>query len=363
MSLRGWVRRQYSAYLRRTLSATPDHVAVIQDGNRRYAEARGLERADGHARGASTTESLLEWCLELDISTVTLYTFSTENFNRPADERASLFDLISEKLYEFADADRIHDNNVCIRGLGAIEQLPPRLQDAVAYAEAQTDAYDQLQLNIALAYGGRNELLQAARRVTTSVAAGEQAVETITTETVEAALYRQSLPDVDLLIRTGGNQRTSNFLPWHAVGAGSAVYFTDAYWPAFSRRAFLQALHTYAAREQSFRRRQQERVTAVSAWLRERASTDTLPDTVAAYETERTREAGERDAAGGTLAEGLACASDAAANPDGEDTTAATTDTATHREPRPRTKHAAATGDDAGVSAGSGEPAVGDADD
>jgi len=166
MSLRGWVRRQYSAYLRRTLSATPDHVAVIQDGNRRYAEACGLERAAGHARGASTTESLLEWCLELEISTVTLYTFSTENFNRPADERASLFDLITEKLYDFADADRIHDNKVCIRGLGAIEQLPPRLQDAVAYAEAQTDAYDQLQLNIALAYGGRHELLEAARRVT-----------------------------------------------------------------------------------------------------------------------------------------------------------------------------------------------------
>jgi tritrans,polycis-undecaprenyl-diphosphate synthase [geranylgeranyl-diphosphate specific] len=262
MSLREWVRRQYSAYLQRTLSATPDHVAVIQDGNRRYAESRGLERADGHAQGASTTESLLEWCLEL-----------------PAAERASLFDLITEKLYEFADADRIHDNAVCIRGLGAIDRLPPRLQDAVAYAEAQTNAYDQLRLNIALAYGGRHELLQAARRVTASVAAGEQAGEAITTDTVEAALYRESLPDVDLLIRTGGNRRTSNFLPWHAVGARSAVYFTDAYWPDFSRRAFLQALHTYATRKQSFRRRQQERVTATAAWLRRQTPRDTPANT------------------------------------------------------------------------------------
>jgi tritrans,polycis-undecaprenyl-diphosphate synthase [geranylgeranyl-diphosphate specific] len=221
----------------------------------------------------------LEWCLELDISTVTLYTFSTENFKRPAAERASLFDLITEKLYEFTDTDRIHDNEVCIRGLGALEQLPTRLQDAVTYAEAQTQSYDQLQLNIALAYGGRRQLLEAARRVTESVAAGEQAVDAISTDTVEAALYRESLPDVDLLIRTGGNRRTSNFLPWHAVGARSAVYFTDAYWPDFSRRAFLQALHTYAARKQSFRRRQQERVTATAAWLRRQTPRDAPADT------------------------------------------------------------------------------------
>lgn len=341
MNLRGWLRRQYCAYLRHTLSATPDHVAVIQDGNRRYAESRGLERADGHTRGAATTESLLEWCLELDISTVTLYTFSTENFNRPAGERASLFDLITEKLYEFADADRIHDNEVCIRGLGALEQLPTRLQEAVTYAEAQTQSYDQLRLNIALAYGGRRQLLEAARRVTESVAAGEQAVDAISTDTVEAALYRESLPDVDLLIRTGGNQRTSNFLPWHAVGAGSAVYFTDAYWPAFSRRAFLQALHAYATREQSFRRRQRERVTAISAWLHRQASSDTPPRADGESQTGRRRINGER------CTEDPACASDAAVDAGPEGSASATTaDTDTHRGVRPRARHPDATGDE-----------------
>ena len=343
MSLRGWVRRQYGAYLQHTLSATPDHVAVIQDGNRRYAESRGVERADGHAQGASTTESLLEWCLELDISTVTLYTFSTENFERPADERASLFDLITEKLYEFADADRIHDNAVCIHGLGAIDRLPPRLQDAVAYAEAQTDAYDQLRLNIALAYGGRHELLQAARRVTESVAAGEQAVEAITTDTVEDALYRESVPDVDLLIRTGGNRRTSNFLPWHAVGAGSTVYFTDAYWPAFSRRAFLQALHTYAAREQSFRRRQQDRVSAVTAWLRGRAPRDTPADADQEGRTESQSPTSEQHAECDQHVESV-CGGNAAAKTEKEASpTAAGTDS--YRGSRPRARHFDATSD------------------
>lgn len=274
MSLRSWLRQQYCAYLTRTLSAIPDHIAVIQDGNRRYAESRGLDRSRGHTRGASTTESLLEWCLDIDITTVTLYTFSTENFNRPADERASLFDLITEKLYEFADAERVHENDVRIRGLGDLEQLPPRLYDAIMYAESRTEAHDGLRLNIALAYGGRQELLKAAQRIAESAAAGVQDVETITTETVESALYRESLPDVDLLIRTGGNQRTSNFLPWHGVGAAAAVYFADSYWPSFSRREFLQALHTYADRNCSFRRRRHKRRDAIARWMAMRNSSD-----------------------------------------------------------------------------------------
>lgn len=271
MSLRGWIRQQYAAYLSRALSATPDHIAVIQDGNRRYAESQDLERSAGHVRGASTTEELLNWCLELNISTVTLYTFSTENFNRPEDEQASLFDLITEKLYEFADADRIHENAVRIRGLGDIRQLPSRVQKAVEYAEQQTHEYDQLQLNIALAYGGRHELLKAAQTVARDVATGTQSPDTITTDTVTAALYRESLPDVDLLIRTGGDKRTSNFLPWHAAGAEAVVYFSEVYWPEFSRYEFLKALHTYADGDQTFRQRQLERVNTITDTLAKQA--------------------------------------------------------------------------------------------
>lgn len=263
MNVRRWFRRQYTSRLSRSLSTTPDHIAVIQDGNRRYATSRGLDPSTGHRQGASTTEEVLNWCLELNISTVTLYTFSTENFNRPADERESLFDLITEKLYEFADADRIQKNAVCIRGLGDITQLPSRVQDAVTYAERQTREYDQLQLNIALAYGGRHELLKAARAVVRDVAAGTQSADAITTDTIETALYREPLPDVDLLIRTGGNRRTSNFLPWHAMGAEAAVYFSDVYWPAFSRLEFLNALRTYDARNQTSRQQQGTRVDAL----------------------------------------------------------------------------------------------------
>lgn len=271
MSLRGWLRQRYGSYLARSLSATPDHAAVIQDGNRRYAESQGLERSAGHVRGASTTEELLNWCLELDISTVTLYTFSTENFNRPTDEQESLFDLITEKLYEFADADRIHKNTVRICGLGDIEQLPPRVQNAVEYAEQRTQEYDRLQLNIALAYGGRHELLKAAQTVARGVTAGTQSADAVTTETIESALYRESLPDVDLLLRTGGDQRTSNFLPWHAVGAEAVVYFSEVYWPEFSRYEFLKALHTYADRDQTFRQRQLDRANAIADTLANQA--------------------------------------------------------------------------------------------
>lgn len=273
LSVGGWFRRQYGSLLSRSVSTSPSHVAVIQDGNRRYAESRGLERSAGHQQGASTTEELLNWCLELDISTVTLYTFSTENFNRPADEQASLFDLIAEKLYELADADRIHDNAVRIRGLGDIARLPSRVQDAVGYAENQTDAYDQLQLNVALAYGGRHELLTAAQTIAQNVASGGQSVDAISTDTIETALYRESVPDVDLLVRTGGAQRTSNFLPWYAMGGEAVVYFSDVYWPAFSRLDFLRALHTYATHDQTFHQRRVNQASSILETMRRRART------------------------------------------------------------------------------------------
>jgi len=257
------LRRTYEIVLQREIGDGPTHVAVIQDGNRRYARKQGQETSSGHRAGADTSEQMLNWCKELGIKELTLYAFSTENFNRPAEEREPLFDLIESKLYELADSDRVHDTGVCIRALGDIERLPQRVRDAIAYAEDRTESYDQFQLNVALAYGGRNELLRATREVTAAVETGELSPDEVDTETIEQYLYRQPIRDVDLIIRTGGDERTSNFLPWHANGNEAAAYFCAPYWPEFSKIDFLRAIRTYEARQESWQRTKIERTLAL----------------------------------------------------------------------------------------------------
>ncbi|WP_434522746.1 polyprenyl diphosphate synthase [Halorubrum sp. AS12] len=264
-----WLRDVYVGEIKQSLDLTPDHVAVIQDGNRRYARENGLDPSDGHARGAETTEDMLHWCSEFDISEVTLYTFSTENFARPDEELIDLFDLIEDRLYSFADADLVHDNGVSIHGLGEIQRLPDRVVDAVAYAEERTQQYETLKLNIALAYGGRNELLRTAQRLTREVADGELEPDAITAETIGERLYRQPVQDVDLVIRTGGDERTSNFLPWHASGNEAAVYFCTPYWPEFSKVEFARAIRTYEAREQSWQETQLRRALSLVRAVRQ----------------------------------------------------------------------------------------------
>lgn len=260
------LRDAYVGEIKQSIETTPSHIAVIQDGNRRYARKHGLDPSDGHAHGAETTEDLLHWCNELDISEVTLYTFSTENFTRSDEELAQLFDLICEKLYSFADADMIHKHNVRINGLGDIQQLPADVIEAVEYAEQRTQAYESVKLNIAIAYGGRNELLRAAQTIAEKVDSGSMDPADISSETVESNLYREPIQAVDLLIRTGGDERTSNFLPWYANGNEAAVYFCTPYWPSFSRVDFYRAIRTYQAREQSWQKTKAQRaITLVEA--------------------------------------------------------------------------------------------------
>ena len=243
----------YERLLERGLSGAPDHVAVIQDGNRRYARERGKDTSEGHREGADTTEQLLHWCDDLDVGEVTLYTFSTENFDRPADQREYIFDLVESKLREFADADRVHEGEVRIRAIGELEMLPERVLDAIEYADERTAGYDQLQLNIALAYGGRAELLGAARDIAADVESGTLDPDAIDVDTIESRLYEGPTQDVDLIIRSGGVERTSNFLPWHANGNEAAVYFCAPYWPAFRKVDFLRAIRTYEHRAASWR--------------------------------------------------------------------------------------------------------------
>ena len=264
----------YERVLKSELSEPPTHVAVIQDGNRRYASKRGNEPTEGHRAGADTTEQVLDWCDELDIQEVTLYAFSTENFRRPAHEREELFDLIAAKLREFADADRVHESEVRIRAIGNLERLPERVIDAIEYAEGQTNAYDSLYLNVALAYGGRAELLEATRDVARRVETGEIASDDIDSSVVESALYEGPTHDVDLIIRTGGDERTSNFLPWQANGNEAAVYFCTPYWPEFRKVDFLRGIRTYEHREQSWRQTRARRARALVSAL----GASTVPD-------------------------------------------------------------------------------------
>ena len=247
--LRQFAERLYERLLLAELSETPSHVAVIQDGNRRYAASQGGDPTDGHRAGAETTEQLLRWCDELGIEEVTLYAFSTENFSRPPDERRELFDLVAEKLREFADSERIHESGVRIRAIGETGRLPDRVQDAIAYAQHRTADYDAYHLNVALAYGGRAELLGATREIARQVERGDRDPATVDVETVEAALYDGPTRDVDLIVRSGGDERTSNFLPWQANGNEAAVYFSAPYWPAFRKIDFLRGVRTYEHRE------------------------------------------------------------------------------------------------------------------
>jgi len=261
--LRSAAERAYLRYLRRRIETVPTHVAVIQDGNRRYARDRGTAAPDGHRAGADTTERVLDWCADIGVSELTLYAFSTENFARPDAELEPLFDLLEVKLREFADADRVHDQGVQIRALGDIERLPRRVREAVAYAERRTERNDRFTLNVALAYGGRTELLDAARGVARDVADGRLTPDDVDTETVEARLYDRPVRDVDLIVRTGGDERTSNFLPWHANGNEAAVYFCTPYWPEFSEVDFMRAIRTYQSRDESWRRARAERAAAL----------------------------------------------------------------------------------------------------
>jgi tritrans,polycis-undecaprenyl-diphosphate synthase [geranylgeranyl-diphosphate specific] len=262
-----WVRQQalqgYERLLRGEISGTPDHVAVIQDGNRRYATSQGDEATDGYHAGAETTEQLLNWCDELEIQELTLYAFSTENFDRPEEQQEALFDLIEDKLYEFADAERVHEGKVRIRAIGETQRLPERVTDAIRYAEDRTREYDALHLNIALAYGGRAELLGAARDAARDVAAGDLDPAAIDADTVESYLYEGPVRDVDLILRTGGDERTSNFLPWHANGNEAAVFFCAPYWPEFRKVDFLRAIRTYENREDSWRTARARRALAL----------------------------------------------------------------------------------------------------
>jgi tritrans,polycis-undecaprenyl-diphosphate synthase [geranylgeranyl-diphosphate specific] len=249
VSLRGLLEPLYERYLLVQCTHIPNHVAIIQDGNRRFAREMGMDAAEGHRAGADKTEQMLDWAHDLGIRHITVYSFSTENFTRRKDEVENLFALIKERFIRTLSDARVQRYRIRLQMVGDRSLLPDDLRAAVEAAEAATKDYDGFTLNVALAYGGRNEIVLAAREIVAQVQEGTISPDAIDVRLVEQHLYEgKGIPPVDLIIRTGNEYRTSNFLPWLANGHESAVYFCAPYWPLFRKIDLLRAVRIFDQR-------------------------------------------------------------------------------------------------------------------
>jgi len=261
---RGLLGRRYEKQLLSDVLSrpVPQHIAVIQDGNRRWARRQGEPASTGHRRGAETTEKLLDWCMDVGIRQLTIYTFSTENFSRSETEQDIIFELIARKFREVRESPRTHANRMRIRAIGDVHLLPPEVAAEIRAAERETSDYDDLFLNVAVAYGGRQELVEVARRIARDVKKGEMKPADVDEDAVHRCLYNNGFPkaEVDLIIRTAGMERTSNFLPWQSCGNECAIYVCAPYWPEFRKIDFLRAIRTYQQREQEHRERELRRI-------------------------------------------------------------------------------------------------------
>lgn len=247
----------YQTYEKRLLKEVmsdpvPRHVAVIMDGNRRYASEFGLVVADGHARGREKLEEMLGWCLELGIRILTVYAFSTENVGRDKGEVETLMGMFVKSFRTLGDDERVHKHGIRVRVLGQRDMLPVDVQEAIAYAEEKTKGYDAYSFNIAVGYGGREEIVHAIKRLASAVKSGDVRVEDIDQDVVAEYLYTSELPDPDLILRTSGEERISNFLLWQL--AYSELYFSDVYWPGFRKIDFLRAVRSYQQRVRRYGR-------------------------------------------------------------------------------------------------------------
>jgi len=229
---------------------TPAHVAVVMDGNGRWARSRGMPRAAGHRAGVKTARAIVESCGERGIGTLTLFAFSTENWRRPPSEVGALMKLMIEALDR--EVEELAQRGVRLRFIGDRAQLSGTIRGRMEQAEARTAGNDQMNLMIALAYGGRWDILQAARTLAIEVREGKLDPEDIDEHALESRMSLAGLPDPDLLIRTGGESRISNFLLWNL--AYSELYFTDRLWPDFGASDLDDALAFYASRERRFGR-------------------------------------------------------------------------------------------------------------
>lgn len=229
-------------------SKLPVHIAIIMDGNGRWAKNRGLPRAAGHRAGVEALRDIVEACSQWGIKILTVYAFSTENWKRPQEEVDTLMKLLTEYLRK--ESLRLHRNNIKICPIGRIHELPLPARKEIEKAVRLTENNTGLILNIALNYGGRAEIVDATRSIVRKVLAGNLQLEDINEDVLNNHLYTSSLPDPDLLIRPSGELRVSNFLLWQI--AYTEFWFTDVLWPEFNREHLYLALEHYANRERRF---------------------------------------------------------------------------------------------------------------
>jgi len=244
--------RRLEAEVRR--GPMPRHVGIILDGNRRWARAQGREPIEAYRVGAEKLDEVLAWCADLGIPAVTLWVFSTENLARAPEEVVGILSVVEAKLDALAGDPRIHRRRVRVRAVGKLDLLPDSTLAAVRRAERATAGYGDLVLTFAIAYGGRQEIADAVRRLiqdrAKQGASVEEIVEGVTQEEIGRYLYAADLPDPDLIIRTSGEVRLSGFLLWQS--AYSEFYFCDVHWPAFRRIDFLRAIRSYQQRDRRF---------------------------------------------------------------------------------------------------------------
>jgi len=226
----------------------PRHIAIIMDGNGRWAKARGLPRIAGHREGVRTVRKITEICGRLDIQTLTLYTFSSENWNRPIIEVGALMKLLVNSLRR--EVDDLMKNNVRFTVIGEINSFDSKVQNELLDAIQKTKHNSGLNLNLALSYGGRQEILLAVKKLIEKVTSGEIAISDIDETLFSQLLYTNNLNDPDLLIRTGGEFRISNFLLWQI--AYTEIHVTDLFWPEFDKQNLMEAIYEYQNRERRY---------------------------------------------------------------------------------------------------------------
>ena len=226
----------------------PKHLAIIMDGNGRWAKQKGFLRAFGHENGTKSVRVAVETCAKLGIENLTLYAFSTENWNRPKLEVETLMKLLINSLKN--ELQSLQDNNIKLNTIGNIELLPKSAQKELLEVKKKTENNSRMVLTLALSYGSREEILNAVRNISDKVKNNIISIDTIDESIINQHLYTQNLPDVDLLIRTSGEHRISNFLLWQIAYA--ELYFTDVLWPDFKENDLYEAIISYQKRERRF---------------------------------------------------------------------------------------------------------------
>jgi len=256
----------------------PEHVAIIMDGNRRYANRIGISTEVGYLYGAGITERVIDWCFELGIKQLTIYAFSIENFCRMDEEKEKLFALMRKEFEKISRDERVHKDGVRVKAIGNVNLLPETVREAIRKAEDATAHYDKFKLFVAVAYSGKTEIVDSAYIIANMVKRGLLAPEDIDEATISKHLYVSEIENgsaaaasasasasgaktsVDLLIRTGGEQRLSNFVPWQALGNECAAYFCAPFWPEFRRIDLLRAVRTYQERAEEKRQHTLSRI-------------------------------------------------------------------------------------------------------